>query len=202
MIDAAIQHGVNHFVYSSVDRGGPRSDDDPTDVPHFASKYRIERHLFEQSKNARMSWTVLRPVAFFENLVPGFLGKVFSTSWRTTLRPEQRLQLIATSDIGFFAADALMKPGEYTNKKMTLAGDELTYSEFEAIFRQKTGTEMPITFNFVAAIINWMVKDLGYMFRWFRDVGYGANIQELKKINPELKDFGTWLERESQISVR
>jgi hypothetical protein len=53
-----------------------------------------------------MDWTVLRPVAFFENLVPGFLGKVFSTSWQMTLKKNQTLQLIATSDIGFFAAEA------------------------------------------------------------------------------------------------
>lgn len=39
LIDAAISHEVKHFVYSSVDRGGPeQSDVDATDVPHFISK--------------------------------------------------------------------------------------------------------------------------------------------------------------------
>src|SRR5690242_5670950 len=42
LIDAAIKNGVKHFVYSSVDRGGPRSDSDATVVPHFASKHRVE----------------------------------------------------------------------------------------------------------------------------------------------------------------
>jgi uncharacterized protein YbjT (DUF2867 family) len=39
MVDAALAHGVKHFVFSSVDRGGPdQSDVDATDVPHFVSK--------------------------------------------------------------------------------------------------------------------------------------------------------------------
>ena len=42
-----------------------------------------------------------------------------------------------------------------------------------------------------------MVKELGYMFKWFRDVGYGADIPRLKTLNPDLKDFKTWLAAES-----
>lgn len=189
-------------MYSSVDRGGAKSDDDPTNVPHFMSKFEIEQHLFKNARDGGMDWTVLRPVAFFENLVPGFLGKVFSTSWEMTLKKEQTLQLVATSDIGFFAAKAFMEPDEYKNKKITIAGDELTYDQFKDIFEKKTGQSMPTTFRPIAATINWMVKDLGYMFKWFRNVGYGADIPNLRKVNPELKDFATWLEKESQFNVR
>jgi hypothetical protein len=77
-----------------------------------------------------MKWTVLRPVAFFETLVPGFIGRVFTTSWEMTLKANQILQLIATSDIGVFAVDAFMKPKEFENKKISSAGDELTYHQF------------------------------------------------------------------------
>lgn len=41
LIDAAIEHGVRHLVYSSVDRGGSQNSEvDATDVPHFISKVR------------------------------------------------------------------------------------------------------------------------------------------------------------------
>ncbi|KIY03394.1 uncharacterized protein Z520_00085 [Fonsecaea multimorphosa CBS 102226] len=200
LIDASLKAGVKQFVYSSVDRGGSsRSDQDPTNVPHFASKYNIEQYLFEKTKNHEMDWTILRPVAFFENLVPGFFGQVFTTSWARSLRKEQKLQLIATSDIGFFAAEAFLKPEQYKSTKLSLAGDELTYDQFKKIFEQKTRTPLPTTYFFVAALINWMVKDLGYMYTWFHDVGYGADISSLKQLNPGLKDFSTWLETESQF---
>ncbi|KAI8965325.1 nucleoside-diphosphate-sugar epimerase family protein [Daldinia sp. FL1419] len=203
LIDASIKNGVKHMVYSSVDRGGAaKSDDDPTDIPHFISKYNIEKYLFEKTKGGEMDWTILRPVAFFENLVPGFFGKVFTTSWKISLKENQKLQLIATSDIGFFAAEALQNPEQWKGKKLSLAGDELTFDEFGKVFKQKTGEDLPTTFHFVAAIINWMSKELGYMFRWFRNVGYGADIASLKKMNPELKDFGKWLETESQFKTR
>jgi hypothetical protein len=82
-----------------------------------------------------------------------------------------------------------------------LGDDELTYGHFKAVFKEKTGQNLPTTFTFIAAIINWMVKDLDYMFRWFRDVGYDADIPSLRKINLNLKDFGTWLEKESQFNT-
>lgn len=199
MIDAALENGVKHFVYSSVDRG-VNSDTDATDVPHFASKFRIEQHLVENA-NEKMDWTVLRPVAFYENLVPGFLGKVFATSWENNIPKEKKLQLVATSDIGFFAAEAFVKPDEYKGQKIALAGDELTLDQFRAVFQEKTGQAVPTTFRFLAAGINMMVKDLGLMFKWFGAVGYGADILAVRARYPEVKDFGTWLEKESQFKT-
>ena len=196
LIDVALENNVKIFVYSSVDRGGANSDHSPTDIPHFISKHHIEQHLFTRTRGSDMSYTVLRPVAFFENLIPGFMGKVFASSIQTVLG-DRKLQLVATSDIGFFGAEAFLKPDEYKNKKLSLAGDELNFAEFKNIFDRQTGQTLPTTFTLVAGLLNKMVKELGTMFRWFRDVGYAADIPHLKTIHPELKDFKTWLATES-----
>ncbi|KAL6702358.1 hypothetical protein ACN47E_004779 [Coniothyrium glycines] len=197
LIDASLKHGVKRFVYSSVDRGGDKSETNATNIPHFISKHRIEQHLIKEAEGTDMKWTILRPVAFYENLTPDFFGKIFTTSWAMTLRKEQKLQLIATSDIGFLATQAFLGAEGFENKGRSIAGDELTYDEFKSIFEQQTGQALPTTFTAVAAPINWMVKDLGYMFKWFRDVGYGANIASIKNLNPEMKDFKAWLASES-----
>ncbi|KAF1966494.1 putative nucleoside-diphosphate-sugar epimerase [Bimuria novae-zelandiae CBS 107.79] len=200
LVDASLANGVSHFVYSSVDRGGNvRSAKEATDVPHFISKHNVEQHLFAKTKGSDMTWTVLRPVAFMENLVPGFLGKVFNTDWEMTLRPNQKLQLIATSDIGHFAAQSFLQPEsqQWRNNSLSLAGDELTYAEYAKIYREKTGEKLPTTYRFIVKIINFLVKEMGNMFAWFRDVGYGAEIPELKKMHPQIKGFGEWLEKES-----
>jgi hypothetical protein len=42
-----------------------------------------------------------------------------------------------------------------------------------------------------------MVKEMGNMFVWFRDVGYGADVEELRVLHPQMKGFGKWLEEES-----
>ncbi|KAI0176528.1 NAD(P)-binding protein [Hypoxylon sp. FL1284] len=199
LIDASVKNGVKHFVYSSVDRGGDKSDQSPTDVPHFISKHKIEQHLYEKTKGGQMDWTILRPVAFFENLVPGFVGKVFNSSWDVMLEKDKKLQLIATSDIGFFAAEAFTKPEEYKDKKLSIAGDELTFREYAAVFKEKTGRDLPTSFGFVGRMVCAMVKELGNMFKWFNNVGYGADIPASKQINPDMKDFGTWLVEQSDF---
>lgn len=70
------------------------------------------------------------------------------------------------------------------------------------IFQNKTGKSIPTTFGFVAKALMAMMKDLGYMFQWFYDVGYGANIPELRKVHPELRDFRTWLEKDSGFDTK
>jgi uncharacterized protein YbjT (DUF2867 family) len=71
MVDAAVANGVGHFVFSSVDRGGSdKSDHNPTPVPHFISKHNIELYLKQKAAESgeRMSWTILRPTFFLDNL--------------------------------------------------------------------------------------------------------------------------------------
>ena len=69
LIDASLAAGVQHFVYTSVDRKGKNSDNDATNVPHFISKHNIEKHLESKCPSGgKMRYTILRPVAFMENL--------------------------------------------------------------------------------------------------------------------------------------
>jgi uncharacterized protein YbjT (DUF2867 family) len=65
MIDESVKNSVKHFVYSSVDRGGDeKSWDNETPIPHFQTKYQIDRYLRESA--GQMGWTILRPVAFMD----------------------------------------------------------------------------------------------------------------------------------------
>lgn len=196
LIDVALKRGVKFFLYSSVDRGGDASFESPTPIPHFISKHNIEHHLVRRAKGSGMEWTILRPVAFLENFTPDFYGKVFTTSWKVTVKGKP-LQLISTRDIGFFGAKAFLFPEEHKGKALSLAGDELTFKQMAEIFKSETGKNVPMTFEFVSRILMSMMKDLGYMFQWFYDVGYAANISELRKIHPGLKDFKTWLQEDS-----
>jgi uncharacterized protein YbjT (DUF2867 family) len=204
LVDAALKNGVAHFVFSSVDRGGANSDNDPTIVPHFITKYNIEQHLFAKAQNSNMTWTVFRPVAFYDNLTPDFFGKVFPTCWANKMPKDQKLQCIATSDIGFFAAQAFLKADDsmYRNKSMSLAGEVLTFEEFKETFEKETGEKLPMTFGSVAQMLCWISKELGYMFDWFRDVGFGASVEECKRFNPGMKSFEMWLKTESSWKKR
>ncbi|KAJ4861892.1 nmrA-like family domain-containing protein [Trichoderma breve] len=194
LVDSALKDGVKHFVYSSVDRHGDKSINNPTNIPHFLSKHNIEHHLINSTKSKdAMSWTILRPVAFMENLDGGFVGKLFATAIKARLS-QKPLQLIATEDIGKVAAEAFLRPEEYKGKAISLAGDEVNYHQLAEIFREKTGAEVPVTWNILARLLLASSKEMGTMFSFFEKEGYAADIEALRRQYPELKDVRTWLE--------
>ncbi|SPN99755.1 related to nucleoside-diphosphate-sugar epimerases [Cephalotrichum gorgonifer] len=195
LVDSSIRHGVSHFVYASVDRHGDSSINNKTNIPHFASKHNIEHHLFNSTKGkSGMSWTVLRPVAFMENFDGGFLGKVFASAWKVTVT-SRPLQLVATDDIGVFAAKSFLEPEEYKGKCISLAGDELTHQQMMKVFKAKTGSGAPHTWNIVARFVMWMSEEMGTMFSFFEREGYGADVGALKKVYPGMMDLATWLDK-------
>ncbi|KAJ4360044.1 uncharacterized protein N0V89_000603 [Didymosphaeria variabile] len=198
LIDSSISARVEFFIYSSVDRGGEKSSSTPTDVPHWMTKHNIEKYLEEKAAGTQMKYAVLRPVAFMENITNDFAGKAMASMWQSALK-DKPLQLVATKDIGAFAAQAFNHPEEYEGRYLSIAGAELTFDQANAIFKEKIGTDMPETFGFVACIALAAVKSVGNMFNYLKKQGTGANLEECSKIYPGLMDFGTWLEKESQF---
>ncbi len=164
MVDAAVTNKVSHFVYTSGDRGGDlKSSDNPTNVPHFTCKHNIEKYLEEKAGPAGMTYTILRPVAFFDNFTNDFMGKAFMTTWHISLGDSKPLQFIAASDIGWFGAQAFSHPEDetYRNKGLSLAGDELTYPQWQKIYKEHTGKNVPTTYGLVGRMLLFMMGDYG-----------------------------------------
>lgn len=200
LVDAAIAAGVSHFVYSSVGSGGPNVEEEEErlnlKVPHFVSKYIVEKHLKEKAKETTMTYTILQPVAFMDNFAPGMQGKGYGAMWSNL--GEKKLQVVATSDIGRFAAISFANPDDtdLRNKSITLVGDDLTASEANDAFFKALHRPMPRTYGFIVSIMMYLLTEVGTMFRWFRDIGYKGDAAECKRINPEMLDLATWLKKE------
>ncbi|KAF5538550.1 hypothetical protein FMEXI_9321 [Fusarium mexicanum] len=200
LIEAASSHAsVDHIVFSSVDRGGDEvSWSQPTEIPHFAAKHRIELQLRELCKESSKRWTILRPTGFMDSYNPGFFGQMMASLWAEGMPKDRKMQLISTHDIGVFAAKALLNPDAWAGKALALAGDELSFSELQEVFRKVVGEELPRTYKVVAYPILWMVKDASKSFEWFRDAGWKAEIQNLRAKEPGLQDFASWLKESSK----
>ncbi|KAL7272817.1 hypothetical protein RUND412_004363 [Rhizina undulata] len=196
LIDTSIAHGVKHFVFTSADRGGEKvSDVTPTKVPHIASKYRIEEYLKKAAAGTQMTWTMLRPVTFMENLTPDFVGKGFAAMWNQV--GKRQIQLVAARDIGHFGAMALLEPERWAGKAVGIAGDKLNFEEACRVFKEVTGKDMPTTFCVVGTILKTAMPDIGAMFDWFKTAGYDVDIEACRLEFPELQDFATWLRTSS-----
>ncbi|SCO82669.1 related to nucleoside-diphosphate-sugar epimerases [Fusarium oxysporum] len=202
MIDESIKAGVQHFVYSSVERGGDeRSWDNPTPVPHFKTKHEIEHYLRDTTARKSMGWTILRPVIFMDNLVPGFPGKVFMTMLRDTIK-DKPLQWIATKDIGFFAAEAFHDPKTWNKRAVGLAGDVLTFSQLSDTFQRATGRPSGATLSLLGKALKHGVAEMGLMVDWFRDEGYGADMAKIEKVHPSVTKMETWLKNSAFVNSK
>ena len=200
LVDAAASHSVKFYVQASVDRG-VNSDTDPTDVPHFISKFNIEKHLIDVvgQSNGNISYTILRPTSFMDNLGDGgFPAKVTATAWRDALPSTLKVQVIAVKDIGRFAARALAYPDrpEYHNQAISLAGDEVSWDEMNQMFAECTGQKngLPTTFSIVPRLLFKLVPEMALTFRFFEVKGFSADISRLRLLDPQIMTFRSWLE--------
>ena len=206
LIDAAVKAGVRHMVLSSADRGRANDGNNKTFVPHMMAKHEIEIHLRKvvESDQGKLTYTILRPVFFYDNIPAGFLGKVISTGWRDHMgrNPTKAMQLIDSTDIGVFGARAFLnwEDKEFKNQAVTLAADRLTFEQANGIFMEKTGGQIPTTNGLLVSFLLWMVPDAGLMFKWLRETDdEGVDIDALKR-RVDLTDFANWAERWKAVS--
>src|SRR5918998_4594086 len=95
LADAAKVAGIQHFVYSSVG-----SSYRETGIPHFESKWQIEKHV----RNVGLPYTILRPVFFMHNWEMMREQILASGTLAQPLDPDKPLQQVAAEDLGAFAA--------------------------------------------------------------------------------------------------
>jgi uncharacterized protein YbjT (DUF2867 family) len=170
LADAAKAAGVRHYVYTSV-----ASADRSTGIPHFDSKWQVERHIQQIALPA----TILRPVWFMENFGTFCRPFILQGLLALPIRPDLKLQMIALKDIGEFGAAAFMRPEAFLGQAIDLAGDALTMPEVVAHlsrtmgkpirYQQVPDDQAPVAFG----------DDLAAMFKWFNEVGYSVDIPAL-----------------------
>lgn len=190
--DAARAAGVSHLIYSSV--GGA---DRQTGIPHFESKWRIERHIASLGLPA----TILRPVFFIDNLVtPGSWGRIMWGSLHGALGRGAPVQMIALDDIGAIAVRAFAETDAWVGRQVEIAGDEVTVREAVGAYRRVTGRR-PLYIPLPPSVVALGDRSAAAMFRWCRAEGYRADVSALRRTFPELRDFEEGLRRGSPMKT-
>ena len=168
--EAAKAAGVGHLIYSSVADANKK-----TGIPHFESKYLVEKHV----AGLGIPYTISAPVAFMENVVaPWSIGALRQGTHAFAMPPKRVLQLVALADIGAFVAALVERREQAFGKRLDFAGDELSGEEqaknlSHAIGRPIEYQEIPV------AAIRQQSEDAALMFEWFDRVGYDADISRI-----------------------
>ena len=176
--DAAKAAGVGHLIYSSV-----ADADKKTGIPHFESKYLVEKHV----AGLGIPYTISAPVAFMENIVaPWSIGGLRQGTHAFAMPPKRVLQLVALADIGAFVAALVERREQVFGKRFDFAGDELSGEEQAKILSQAIGR--PINYQEIPiAAARQQSEDVALMFEWFDRVGYDADIAALQRDFPEVQ---------------
>ena len=183
--DAAKAAGVRHLVYSSVGaahRGMGQK--------HFESKWMIEQHL----PSLGISYTILRPAAFFENFNWERASILNSTFNAIGLRPEKERQLIAVEDVAAFVALAFANPEGYIGKTIELAGAALTESQLADTFAKVIGRPVKLTMP-TGGGGRRPDEEMKAMFNFFNGKAYDADIPALRKLHPGLLTLEGYLRK-------
>lgn len=184
--DLAAETGVGHLVYSSI--GGA---DQHTGIPYVENKGLIEEHI----RSLGLSATILRPASFMDNFSsfnrPVLDGDELVIS--LALSPASGLPLIATRDIGVFAALAFEDPQRYSGQPVRIAGDCLTGPEIAAAFSRACGR--PARFRQLPIEqLRAFDEQVAAMFAWMDsrppDV---PDLAALRADHPGLMNLESWL---------
>jgi uncharacterized protein YbjT (DUF2867 family) len=181
MADIAKENGIEHLVYSSV-----ANADKNTGIPHFESKYKVERHI----RNLGIPYTIIGPTFFMENLLgPGLeQGQLALPMSSSSILQQSALQNIAE-----FSSMVLEGREQFLDKRTDIASDEVTGEQAAEILSNELGYQIkyvPVPIEHV----HQTNEDMARMYDWYEKVGTGINIPALHQEYPKVNwlSFKDW----------
>ncbi len=171
------------LVYSSVGDA-----DRDTGIPHFDSKYAVERHIRAIGADA----TIIAPVYFMENV--GYLAQQLRENvYPTPLTPDRKLAQISVADIAAVAVTVLENRARYAGKRFDLGADEVSANEVIKILSSVTGRPFKHFQLPMQMVRDTMGEDAVKMFEYFERTGYHVDRGLLEREFPNL----TWTSYEA-----
>lgn len=186
-IDCVKSKGIKHLVYSSV-----MGADLKTGVPHFESKYVLEKYI----KASGLNYTILRPASFNENFLnPEITKRLEKGKLVMPLKKTVTQQYISTDDVGKIAAKVITHPEAYQNKTISIATDERQITEVAKMFGSAMKKE--IKYQKLPGLITRLLmgKDLYKMFNYMNqnDFVVVKDIEAVKKEFDGLGNLNQWI---------
>ena len=206
MASAAKNAGVKHILYSTLDdtrKMLPEITQIPTlcdkyKVPHFDAKSDGDKYFSE------LPTTYLLTSFFAENFISFGLGPKRLPDGKLYLTipmGDRKMPIIAIEDIGKCAFSILKNPNDYINKRVGLAGDQLTIAEIASKMAKAKGVEInyqPVDWDSFRKFGFPGAEEIGNMFQFYHDCEEqfcaSRNVSQSKRLNRDMLNFDKWLE--------
>lgn len=197
---------IEHVVFSSV----ASCESAPDTIGHFKGNLDTEMYMKEQltenngdtdgdadgSPVKDITWAIVRPVAFFDNVddVANY-NTLSKGSVKMLFKEETSCQYISTVDVGKASAALLTEPGAYKGETIEVAADKCNGTDLATALTEASGEECTFSMAMPRMALRLMDSDLYHMVTWLEETdGYTADIEEFKKIVPDAMDAKAWFE--------
>jgi uncharacterized protein YbjT (DUF2867 family) len=189
VIDAIKKAGtIQHVVYSSV--GDADNEKVSPKVQHFWGKADVEKYMAKEfDSDSGITWSVIRPVVFFENADDKInFNPLKKGNLKMLFYEDIPVKYIACADIGKGAAVLLTEPSVYNGKIIEAASAIHTGVQLTQALSEASGTECNYSLTMPRFALSCFLGDLFHMVDFIETEGYSANIEDFKKIVPDAMD--------------
>ena len=182
--------GIKHVVYSS----GGDADNCPEKIHHLWGKADVEKYMASQfaDSETNITWSVIRPVAFFENVDDeANYNPLKKGSVKMLTFPDKPVYYIAVEDIGKGSVVLLTNAEKYAGKIIEAAGAKHTGFELAQILTEVSGVKCTYEMQMPRFALRLFFSELYHMVIWFEHEnkgGFTVDIEEFKKIVPDAQD--------------
>ena len=178
LADVAKTADVGHFIFSSV-----ANADKSTGIPHFDSKYEIEKYI----KSLGIPYTVSAPAFFIDNYLAPFMLPALKDEGKLKqgMPANKPLQQVSVKNLGAFVASLVGRREKVFGKRINIAGDEVTGDEVATVLSKASGKKIKYE-GFDPEFMRKDNADMADMYKWFNEVGYTVDIKKLHDDYPEV----------------
>ncbi|SEL05388.1 NmrA family NAD(P)-binding protein [Haloferax larsenii] len=172
VVDAAVDAGVSHVVYSSVSQV-------KGELPASAQpKFAVEEHV----RDAGLPATIVRSPLFMQHF-QRLSDDIAAGSLELPLSPETTLPLVDANDIGRAAAAAFADPDQFVGETIDLVGGVLTPPEIAETFSDALGVPVEFASITLGEYRERHGDEPADVYEWFED-------SASEDVTPDLSAFG------------
>lgn len=198
VIDAIKQRSdqVQHVVFNS----GAGCGSITTKMEEFWSKTDIEMYIAKELRPLQITWSVMRPVAFMENLDDEKNGNPLKKGGVKMLtKPDYPVKWISCTDIGKGSAALLLNPELYAGQYIDAATCECTGHELAQALSDASGVKCKYSVSVPRFVLYLFVYPLYLLSTWIEKGGYDdVDIEAFRKIVPDYQDAESFFAAKGQ----
>jgi uncharacterized protein YbjT (DUF2867 family) len=200
LVEAARDAGVDTFVHTSVARADEQASFIGWDEGRWWRGYWNSKSAVNDLVRAAgfPHWTILKPALMMDNFIGSKARWMFPSLAHgvieTAMHEGTRIDLIATEDVGKFAAAAFTDPDRFNEHEIGLAAEALTMSEIAQILSEASGRPVAARALTEAEMVaSGAVEVLVSSQVWANVEGYKVDIDALKQWRVPLTPFRDWI---------